>query len=426
MKGLSIKEIFVSLIKKKAVKNGIWMYALQFFNTIVPLLTLPYITRILGSSEYGKFTIALNMLGYFQVVVEYGFGMSATRKVALEEDGLDIHKLFSAVVYSRGILFFVCCAFTGVYTLCNMRHLEQCVCLMILMVGLLGNCIQLNWLFQGKQDMKFISAISIISRTISVICIFCFVKKASDLYLYALLYTISPFMNGLLGLAIARFKYQLQLKKVSLQDILSEMKQGWFVFTTQLSSKVFGAIGITFLGIFAVSSEVGVYSAVQKIPNIMLLAWAPIGQVIYPISSKKMLHSFSEGKKYIFKLRKIIMPFFIIGAIIIAIFSKQVVHILFGAEFAAFAYWTIPLLIWLLLSINNNFLGVQVLLGSGHDKEYSKCFQVGVILTIVFNFLLIYFFKGNGAAIAPALSETMLALMIINQIHKIERKEIIK
>ncbi|MCB7065273.1 oligosaccharide flippase family protein [Enterocloster citroniae] len=74
---LSIK----SILEKKSVKNGAWMYLLQIFNTIVPLLTLPYITRILGASQYGMFSIAINIITYFQVIVEYGFGMSATRKL---------------------------------------------------------------------------------------------------------------------------------------------------------------------------------------------------------------------------------------------------------------------------------------------------------------------------------------------------------
>ena len=71
------------LVERPSVKNGMWMYLLQLFNTVIPLLTLPYVTRILGRDGYGLFSIALNFVGYLQVVVEYGFGMSATRKVAV-------------------------------------------------------------------------------------------------------------------------------------------------------------------------------------------------------------------------------------------------------------------------------------------------------------------------------------------------------
>ena len=62
------------------------MYLLQFFNAIVPLLTLPYITRVLGASQYGLYALAINFVGYLQVLVEYGFGMSATREIALSSE----------------------------------------------------------------------------------------------------------------------------------------------------------------------------------------------------------------------------------------------------------------------------------------------------------------------------------------------------
>lgn len=410
------------LVKQKAVKNGIWMYGLQFFNTVVPLLTLPYITRILGTSEYGVVSIAINILGYYQAIIEYGFGMSATRKVALNDNKLNLNKLFSSVIFSRIILLFFCFILTGIYFIANSNNLIQCICLLIMMIGLLGNCIQLNWLFQGLQQMKYISIISMTSRIISVILIFIFVKTSDDLYLYCLLYSLSPFINGVLGLIIAYTHFKLSLIKVRFIDICNELQNGWYVFTTQLSSKIFGAIGITFLGMFASNSEVGVYSAIQKIPNIMLLVWAPVGQVIYPITSRKMSDSFIEGRLFVEKLRKIILSLFTIGAFFIALFSKAIVFILFGNEYISHFYWIIPLLIWLLLSINNNFLGVQILLGSGHDKEYSRCFQVGVICTIILNLILIYLFKGNGACIAPVLSELVLMFMIKKEIQEIDKK----
>lgn len=157
------------ILKRKSVKNGAWLYLLQIFNTVVPLLTLPYITRILGAKQYGIFSIAINVIGYYQVVVEYGFAMSATRKVALSDKNSDsLSKTFSTVFFSRCILLMVCFGITVGYIFLNRNQLSQCFCLMILMITLFGNCIQLNWLFQGMQQMKYITIVSMISRTITV------------------------------------------------------------------------------------------------------------------------------------------------------------------------------------------------------------------------------------------------------------------
>lgn len=414
---------FKKMTQKTVVKNGLWMYLMQIFNTVVPLLTLPYITRILGASQYGIFSIALNFLTYFQVVVEYGFGMSATRKIALSSKEHNItNKTFTTVLISRLGLFALCCIVTLVYFMLSSTNSKACNCLIILMIALLGNCMQLNWFFQGIQQMQFISIISIISRSVSVVLIFLFVKNTDDLLLYCLLYAISPFINGILGIIIAHNRYGVKLIRVQMREIIIELKEGWYVFTTQLSAKVFGAIGITFLGIFATSSEVGIYSAINKIPNTIILAWTPIAQIMYPISSKKMKESFTDGRRFIKKIQLIVIPLAVCGSIFISIFSKPMIKIAFGEEYVVFSYWVIPMLAWLVVSINNNFWGIQTLLGSGHDKEYSRCFQIGVICTILLNLILIYFFKGDGACIAPFLSESILGILLYIEIKKIEKE----
>lgn len=415
-----LRRLFKMFLNKKSVNNGMWMYLLQIFNTVVPLITLPYITRILGSSKYGVFSIAINIIGYMQVVVEYGFGMSATRKVALSDKNYDeTNRTFTSVLFSRMILALACIVVAIIYILLNKNDKTLHFCLIVLLISLLGYCVQQNWLFQGMQEMKYISIVNIVSRTISVILIFTWVKSQDDLVLYCMLYAISPFLSGFLSFILAKIKYKVRIIKIQKKDIILELKSGWYVFTTQLSSKVFGAIGITFLGVFAESSEVGIYSAIQKIPNVIMLAWMPISQVMYPISSKKMQESFKEGEKFLRKVKLFILPLFIVGVGIIIVSSKLVVSIAFGEEYAEYYYWIIPQLIWLIVSINNNFWGIQTLLGSGHDKEYSKCFQWSVLCTIVFNLIFIYFGGGTGASIAPLLSECVLSVALYRDVKKL-------
>lgn len=405
------------LLKSKALKNGVWMYLLQFFNAVVPLLTLPYITRILGTIHFGNFSIALNIVTYLQVLVEYGFGMSATRKVAVNNTD-NINRLFTAVFGSRLLLLLISLIIVLPYLFIN-KNTEIRLCIIVLMTCLIGYCFQTNWIFQGLEEMQFISIFSIISRVISVIAIFVFVNSASDVLLYSFLFSVAPLLSGIIGFSTVIIKFGIRLTRIGYKDILSELKDGFYVFTTQMSSKVFSAIGITFLGLFATSAEVGVYSAIQKITNIMILAWTPIAQVLYPISSKHLCNDYQQGKRYILSIRNKVVPVFIVLAIMVGLFSKKIISLAFGQEYLIFWYWIIPLLIWLVLAINNNFLGIQILLGSNHDKEYSSSFQIGVLVTVVLNFILILLFKGNGASIAPALSELFLAFMLSKKIRDI-------
>ena len=407
-------------LEKTVVKNGIWMYLYHFFNSVFSLLIVPYITRVLGANKYGVFSIAVNLINYLQVLVEYGFTMSATRKIALGKQ--DESRLFSVVVASRMLLLAASIVISGGYILLHLANRELCLCVAVLFMTLLGFSLQTDWFFQGKQDMKFITILCIISRSVSLALIFLLVKGPSDILTYCVLFSLTPLISGLLGILIARGKYGIRFQKVSFAEVRQELKDGWYVFTTQLSSKVFGAIGVTFLGIFAAEEEVGIFSAIQKIPNTLILCWVPISQVIYPVSSKKFSESWRAGRAFITRLRNTILPLFVILSAIVCLFSRQAVSLLFGAEYVGRSYWVIPLLVWMNLSIFNAFTGVQSLLASGNDKKYSKCFQIGVAFTVLVNFVLIYLFKGDGAAYAPAISELFLSILLIREIRRCDRE----
>lgn len=412
------------LAGRKSVKNGLWMYLLQAFNTIIPLLTLPYVTRILGAEGFGLFSIALNIIGYLQVLVEYGFGMSATRKVAVADTDHDLlQKTFSCVLVARLCLMAICVVISVGYALFSGFMSPQSVCLLIMTCALLGNCVEQSWLFQGLQNMKLISIINIVGRTVSTALIFILIKGPDDVYTYSLLYSVSPLIAGFVGLAVARRTYDLHFVRVTMGEVLGELRDGFYVFTTQLSAKVFGAAGVTMLGVMAPASVVGIYSAIQKVPNLIMLAWSPVSQVLYPISSKRLDEDFGAGVRFVLKIRRYALIVFGALCALVALLSRPIVEIGFGAEYADYHYWVIPLLGWLLVGINNNFLGIQILLGSGHDKEYSACFQVGVVATLACNAILIALFGGNGASVAPLFSELILTILLTRAVHKLTKTE---
>ena len=408
-------------LASKAFGNGLWMYFLQFFNTIIPLVTLPYITRILGAEQYGVFSSSFNLVGYLQVVIEYGFSMSATREVALNyKNKNELNDLLSAVIFSRILLLIICIIISCIYMSIWKASRVQKLSYWILMIMLMGIVFQVDWLFQGLQDMKYISLTNITARIITTILIFACVNSHKDILLYCLLYSLSPVISNLIGIIFIKLKYGLKLKFISIQKIVREIKEGWYIFTTQLTSKIFGAIGVTFLTFFTTKSTVGVFAAIQKIPNILLLLWMPISQILYPIVTQKMKESFSEGLKFVLKLRKSLLLFFLVLVLILSLFSKKLVGIAFGNDFLTNYYWLIPLLFWVFFSIDNNFWGIQILLASGHDKEYSFCFQINVVITILLNFILIYWFGGLGASMAPLISEFVLDVFLIREVKKLK------
>lgn len=415
-------EYIFTKLNGRAVKNGIWLYLMHFFNMVIPLFTLPYITRVLGANGYGTFSIAFNIIGYFQVIVEYGFGYSGARKVALNSSPDVLNKIFTHFIFSRGLLFLLCTVAGSSYLMVWAADRYEKACLAVLMLIPFSCIFQQNWLFQGLQKMKYISIVGVTSRLISLIGIFLFVKSQQDVILYALFYSLTSVCIGVFGTIIATTKFGLRFRWDGIGAVWQEIKEGWYIFTTAFSSKVFGAFGITILGIFATIEEVGIFSAIQKIPLILMLMWSPISMILYPVASQKMNQSFIAGKNKILRYRKFALLVFFIICVIIATFAYYIIRVFLGAEYATTYYLIFPLLIWLLIGISNNFLGIQILLGGGYDKQYYRSFQISVIANIVGALFFIHFWGALGAAIAPAVAEIVLAICLKGEISKIEKE----
>lgn len=175
-------------LHSKLLKNSMWLFVLQVFNTVIPMLTLPYITRVLGKAGYGDFSLALNWILYFQVIVEYGFGFWGARKVATSQKK-DLQDTFSKIITSRIILMIFSFVAMCIVYLFSGKERTHFICMCILFSMVVGVAFQLTWLFQGMQDMKFITLINAASRLISVILVFLLVKKNTDVYLYCFLYS---------------------------------------------------------------------------------------------------------------------------------------------------------------------------------------------------------------------------------------------
>lgn len=411
------------ILKHKLLGNGLWLYTLQLFNTLVPLLTLPYVTRVLGPENYGVFSAALNLVTYFQVTVEYGFNLSGTRKVALASDQMEISNIYSRILSSK--LFLALISFALMLGLSLFLEMEdiQFKVMLILYIIVIGTSLQQTWLFQGLEDMKLITISNVISRTLSVILIFIFVNNSDHIVLYSFLYSLTYLLIGLINIYIVKSKYSMKLNRVSINSMFEELKDGWYLFTTSAMGKVFSGFGVTILVFSSSAFEVGVYSAIYKIPQILKMLYEPIGQVIYPYISRLYTESFSKGYAKIKSIINYIIIVFGSISILLVINSRYIVNVLYGSEYVNYSYLLIPLIIWTILSITNNLLGVQVLVASGHLKEYSIAFRIGVVAIVFLNILFGIKYGSLGISIAAALAELVLTISILLQIIKIKKEE---
>ena len=291
--------------------------------------------------------------------------------------------------------------------------------IIILFLVIIGISFQLTWLFQGKQDMKFITIVNAVSRLISVLLVFIIVREKNHLFLYCFCYSATFILSAAIGIALANRKYGLKVRLSKLREAFNEIKDGWYLFISQAMSKIISAVGTTVLGAVATESAIGIYSAIYKLPQMMILFFSPVSQALYPHISVKFIESFNSGKGTVKKSAKIVLPVFILGGLLICLFRVIIIRIAFGEEYLEYELVTIPLIIWMLLSVTNNFLGVQFLVASGNQKSYSQAVTIGAIVTVSLNLFLGVLFSVYGVAIAATLGEMSLTIVLIFKVKKI-------
>lgn len=409
-----------TLLASNILRNGAWLYVLQIFNTVIPILTLPYITRVLGSGQFGVFAFSLNIIGYLQVIVEYGFNLSGSRKIAIAKDKNEVERIYSTITTSK--VFLCVLNFSALLVISQILSIgkSQLITLLILYFIVIGVSLQQTWLFQGLQRMKYITIFNVVARTLSFVLIFTFVNTPNDIYIYSLLYAITYIMSGIISIIFISIKLNIKYRIPSFKSIMLELKDGWYTFTTSAMTKIFSGFGITVLGITTSDNNVGVYSAIQKLPIFMSMMYAPIGQAIFPYISSCYLNSYKEGINKVKKVSFIVMPIVLVISLFLMFNSSFVIGLLFGEEFAVYSKMLFPLIIWMVFSILNNFLGVQILVASGHLKKYSSAFRVGVIALLTVNVLFGTIWGMYGIAFAAMIAEFILTLALIYQVKKVK------
>lgn len=405
------------IIKSQQFKNGIWLYILQFFQIVIPLMTFPYVTRVLGASSYGDFSVALVVVTYIQIIVEYGFNYSGTRKMALS-DVYTYSEIYSNIFFAKAILSVISIVIVIILFSVSGYSEMQKACIICLSGIIIGSLLQQTWVFQGLQQMKYITITNVIARIISVILIFLCVRDADDVLIYCILYASTNIISGCMSIIICKKQFGLRVRFCGIKRICDEIKDGFSLFLTSAMAKVVASIGTLFLGLYASSFDIGVYSAIQKIPNIMVMCYVPIGQVIFPHISKL----FIDNKVAAQKLTKIlcgpVMGLVVAVCVVVGALAKTIILLLCGNEYLDGIKYIYVLLVWIVFSILNNILGSLVLVASGRSREYSFCFGVSALVTIILNYILAIKYSCMGVAVATLTSEVLLTVMMVIYIYK--------
>lgn len=411
-----------NILKSRLFKNMSWLFILNFANTLIPYFTFPYITRVLLPQGYGMISFALSFIAYFQTFIDYGFNLTGVRKIAEEENNpAELSKIYTTILSTKFLFFIISIPIILISIKLNSSLYEARKIIYIFIFIALSNVLMPTWLFQGLQKVKYMTIISLSIRTLFLISVFTLVKSPSDVVLYCVLYSASFVIIGVISLIFIRNNMKIRFSKTNLSLIKDMVIDGFYVFTSSAIISVIGTTGVFVLGLFSSSEIVGYYAGIQKINQVITMAFYPIGQALFPYISNKYSISFKSGYNVIIKISKLLIPIFMLVTMIIIFLRKPIVNIVLGKSYIEHSNILIILSFGPLFSIISNFLGTQILVASGHVKEYSRAFLKCVGIYVGLYFVLGYMFSMWGVASARIIGDIASLLFLYFEVRKIEK-----
>ena len=404
------------MAKKSVAKNYIYNLSYQILVIIIPLITTPYISRVLGAENIGIYSYTLSISAFFILFGSLGIALYGKREIAYHQKNKEEYsKIFWEVLILRMILMSISLV---IFYFSFVTKEQYQIYYKILMLEILANCVDISWFFQGLEEFKKTVIRNMIVKVISIVCIFVFVKDRNDLTKYFLIYVLSILIGNLsLWFYLPKFLTKVKIRYLK---IWRHIKPTLYLFIPQIAIEVYTLLDRTMIGtIISDKSEVGFYDQSQKIIKMLLTIITSLGTVMLP----RIASNFASGKKK--KIAKYLkksfnMVFFLSFPMIFGIISVSSIFVpkFFGEGYGKVAILMnviSPIILFIGLS---NVIGTQYLLPTKRQKEFTISVVCGAIVNFIINISLIWNFGAIGASIGTVIAELTVAIVQIFFIRK--------
>lgn len=392
----------------KSIKvNYVYNLLYQLTAVLLPLITMPYVARVLGVQGVGINALTNANTQYFILIGSLGISIYATKKIAIVRD--DKRKLKTAFIEIFILQCVGCLISYGIFMLLLVVNNKYALYYSLQGLFILASAIDISWYFLGIEEFKKASIRSFFVKVTSVILIFIFVNDAGDLGKYIFINSFTMLI-GQFVMWLYVDKSILKVKHYGKINVLRHLRPALIMFIPQIASQVYTVLDKTMLGIFATTVEVGYYDQSQKIIRLLLTIVTSLGTVMLPrIANLHGKGEREEIQKYLIKAFCIISFLALPITFGIMSISDKFIPMYFGNEYLP----VVPLTnfsAWMVLIIGfGNVFGTQYLLAVGKTKEYTFSVVLGAIINFSFNLLLIPSLLAKGAVVATLCAELSIA-----------------
>lgn len=380
-------------MKNPVVKNALSLLVLQGSNYILPLITFPYLVRILEPKNYGLLLFMSAFIQYFIILTDYGFNYSATRHIAIIREDVERLKQYCNTILTIKMIMTVLGFLVLIIIVFAIPMFRENYSIYLIgYLSVLGNALFPIWFFQGMEQMKYITVFNLISKFFSTVLIFIFVKHSSDYNSAALLQSFNYLLPGIIGLLMLKYKFSITLfPTLKRESIKRELANGWSVFIANISGNIYGQGAVFITGLIGGTTAAAYYGICQKITGALVGITQPIAQALYPYLCREYVNA--EYNFFVLK-RKLLLLYFLSSLIIsgcLFLISEKCINLVANSN----SNYLINLLknfsivlIFILMNVQLNSFVLALNKNRGYQLLYASVAVIFLVLSVPMTFYL--------------------------------------
>lgn len=408
--------------KGRIKKEVFYLYLIQISNMLLPLLTFPYLARVLGSEFFGKLSYAQSISFIAIFIVDFGFNFSAARKIGVNIDNNKvIDKVYSNVQCAKIIIFLSLMIAGCIIDFFITQSRIDSILFFFGLASSLSSVLTANWLFQGIGRNSTLAVLNLICRTGSLLFVFLLVSSVDDIYWAAVIQLFPPVLAGLMIQYLLRKRnlVRLNIRLVSMNRMKDEVKESLHNFSASAFT-----LGFTYLNPIVVKflfgdSALGHYAVADRLAAVLRQLYNPIVQGNFShICSLFKVENFDAIRNRLLKIFFIFLGITSIAFLGNLIIGKFIITLIFGYGYDITGLLTIMIITQFIISMAIILVNL-IIVPAGLSFYLKKGYFIGLLCHVSYLFFFTSFFGVHGVAMAVSVTELIItaifACMIIRK-----------
>lgn len=404
---------------KGIVESFLSLSILNAVNIILPLITLPYLIRVVGLEKYGAYSIVYTILQYVLLLSAYGFSYTTTKLIAQNRDDISqVNRIFYSTIYARFVISIPALVLFLIVVL--LFYPSGYLILYIGGIGIvLGDILNPVWLFQGYEKMRYMTIANFICKIIFTILIFICITSEDDYIYINVLNSLGYMVSGIITIYISYKYFHIGRPYFSIPDICFQLKEGWSIFVSTIFMNLYRNSNIFILGFFVSEYNVGLYSTAEKVIKAVQSLVAPVSNALFPYfaASFKNDDVKNNARRVMALNKKLFYALLLLSLVVIA--TSDIINILISGG----ADKNITYLICLMTPVifvggMNYILGIVGLVNLNCNQLFLKYVTLSGLASIVFLILTVRIGGVYSGSVSMVLAEIMLFYFCYKEIKK--------